>query len=115
MRILIIGGTSFIGPHLVTQLQSAGHDVTVFHRGQTDNFHEGAAAKILGDRKNIDLSATALMGVAPNVVVDMIPHSSRMPRAFCLFSPGLASASSASAAATSTAVSPSAHETPKGQ
>lgn len=75
MRILIIGGTSFIGPHLVAQLQSAGHHVTVFHRGQTDNLHNRAAAEILGDRKNIAASAAALVGVAPDVVVDMIPHS----------------------------------------
>ena len=37
MRALNIGGTSFIGPHLVAQLLSAGHKVTIFHRGQTDN------------------------------------------------------------------------------
>src|ERR1700733_12644183 len=34
MRILIIGGTSFIGPHVVRNLISAGHEVTVFHRGE---------------------------------------------------------------------------------
>jgi len=34
MRVLIIGGTSFIGPHVVRSLVSGGHEVTVFHRGE---------------------------------------------------------------------------------
>ena len=34
MRVLIIGGTSFIGPHVVRRLISGGHEVTVFHRGE---------------------------------------------------------------------------------
>ncbi len=34
MRILIIGGTTFIGPHVVRRLVSDGHEVTIFHRGE---------------------------------------------------------------------------------
>ncbi len=34
MRILIIGGTGFIGPHVVRRLADEGHEITVFHRGQ---------------------------------------------------------------------------------
>jgi nucleoside-diphosphate-sugar epimerase len=34
MRVLIIGGTAFIGPHVVRSLVSGGHEVTVFHRGE---------------------------------------------------------------------------------
>ncbi|MDZ8067143.1 MAG: hypothetical protein RMY64_16230 [Nostoc sp. DedQUE08] len=32
MKILIIGGTNFIGPPLVRQLITMGHEVSVFHR-----------------------------------------------------------------------------------
>ena len=35
MRVLIIGGTHFIGPAVVRSLHEMGHEVTVFHRGQT--------------------------------------------------------------------------------
>jgi len=33
MRILVIGGTNFIGPLVITGLHRKGHDVTVYHRG----------------------------------------------------------------------------------
>ncbi len=35
MKILIIGGTNFIGPWVVRHLVTMGHDVTLFHRGKT--------------------------------------------------------------------------------
>jgi nucleoside-diphosphate-sugar epimerase len=36
MRVLIIGGTKFIGPHVVRQFVDQGHDVLLYHRGQTE-------------------------------------------------------------------------------
>jgi nucleoside-diphosphate-sugar epimerase len=36
MRILVVGGTGFIGAPLVQSLWDGGHDVTVFHRGNTE-------------------------------------------------------------------------------
>ena len=58
MRILLIGGTRFIGRHVVESALGAGHDVTIFHRGQhgTDLFPD--VEHRLGDR-NSDLSALA--------------------------------------------------------
>jgi pimeloyl-ACP methyl ester carboxylesterase len=35
MKILVIGGTNFIGPPVVHRLNAMGHEVTVFHRGKT--------------------------------------------------------------------------------
>jgi nucleoside-diphosphate-sugar epimerase len=37
LRVLIIGGTRFIGAHAARQLVEAGADVSVFHRGKSDN------------------------------------------------------------------------------
>jgi nucleoside-diphosphate-sugar epimerase len=36
MHILIIGGTKFIGPHVVRQFVDQGHDVILYHRGKTE-------------------------------------------------------------------------------
>ena len=36
-RVLILGGTRFIGAHVARRMFDAGADVTVFHRGTTDN------------------------------------------------------------------------------
>ena len=35
LRILILGGTGFIGPHQVRYAVERGHSVTVFNRGRT--------------------------------------------------------------------------------
>ena len=34
MKLLILGGTVFLGPHLVAAARAAGHEVTLFHRGR---------------------------------------------------------------------------------
>jgi 2'-hydroxyisoflavone reductase len=36
MRILILGGTGFLGPHLVDQAIDKGWEITTFNRGKTD-------------------------------------------------------------------------------
>ncbi|GIH78396.1 NAD-dependent epimerase/dehydratase family protein [Planobispora longispora] len=50
MRILIIGGTRFVGRHITEAALAAGHDVSLLHRGRTgpDLFPE--AEHILADR-----------------------------------------------------------------
>ena len=37
MRILVLGGTGFIGPHLVKHAVARGHKVTIFTRGRSDD------------------------------------------------------------------------------
>ncbi|MHC1547935.1 NAD-dependent epimerase/dehydratase family protein [Phyllobacterium sp. K27] len=37
MKVLVIGGTRFIGAHVVRQMHDAGDAITVFHRGTSDN------------------------------------------------------------------------------
>jgi 2'-hydroxyisoflavone reductase len=50
MRILILGGTQFVGRHLVTAALERGHTVTLFHRGNRNPFPE--VENILGDREH---------------------------------------------------------------
>jgi 2'-hydroxyisoflavone reductase len=58
MRVLIIGGTAFVGRHIAEAAIAAGHAVTVFHRGLTGTELFPQATHLLGDRDE-DLSALA--------------------------------------------------------
>lgn len=58
MRILVIGGTAFVGRHISQAAIDAGHELTLFHRGQTGGDLFPQAAHRTGDR-NTDLSALA--------------------------------------------------------
>jgi nucleoside-diphosphate-sugar epimerase len=40
VRVLVFGGTRFMGPHVVRELAARGHDVTLFHRGEHEAFPE---------------------------------------------------------------------------
>lgn len=51
MKVLIIGGTAFIGKHLTQTLIDRGHEVTHFNRGQTNSNAFPEVATIQGDRK----------------------------------------------------------------
>ena len=73
MRILVIGGTNFMGPLVVRSLSAQGHEITVFHRGQTQTALPQGVREILGDRRPIANSAAELQRLAPEVVLDMIP------------------------------------------
>lgn len=51
MKLLILGGTAFLGRHLVEQALLAGHEVTLFNRGQTNpDLFAGQVEKVIGDR-----------------------------------------------------------------
>ena len=51
MKILIIGGTRFIGRHLVTFARARGHEVTLFNRGKTNPDLFRRVKTIRGDRE----------------------------------------------------------------
>jgi 2'-hydroxyisoflavone reductase len=60
VRLLVIGGTSFVGRHLVEQAVAAGHDVAVFHRGRTNpDLLEGRVEHRRGDRDTGDYTSLA--------------------------------------------------------
>ena len=52
MNILIIGGTGFLGRHLVTAAQMRHHQVTLFHRGNYPPSGLAGVEQIYGDRNN---------------------------------------------------------------
>ncbi len=73
MRILVIGGTNFMGPLVVRSLSEQDHEVTVFHREQTQTHLPHGVKEILGDRRSINEKADQFLRLAPEVVLDMIP------------------------------------------
>ena len=58
MRILVVGGTQFVGRHLVEAALAAGHRVTLFHRGTTNDDLFPVAEHRHGDRDG-DLAGLA--------------------------------------------------------
>lgn len=52
MRVLVIGGTQFIGRATVPELLRRGHDVTIFHRGKTPSPFGDRVTELLGDRQD---------------------------------------------------------------
>lgn len=60
MRILVIGGTRFVGRHVVAAATAAGHDVTLLHRGLHGADLFGDSAHRLADRNDADALAAAL-------------------------------------------------------
>ncbi len=73
-RILVLGGTGFIGPHMVREALRRGHDVTLFNRGKTNNALFPDLQLLVGDRNN---GLDTLKGGKWDAVVD---NSGYVPR-----------------------------------
>jgi 2'-hydroxyisoflavone reductase len=78
MRLLIIGGTMFLGRHVVEAATARGHDVTLFHRGKTNPDVFPAVERIIGDRTT-DLSGLA--GGEWDAIIDTCGYHPRDVRA----------------------------------
>jgi len=76
MKVLFMGGTGFIGPHMVRALLNAGHEVTLFNRGRTNTHLFPELAKIKGDRLTDDIKQVS--GHDWDLIVD---SSCYVPRA----------------------------------
>ena len=59
LRILILGGTGFIGPHQVRYALARGHKLTLFNRGKNPQAWPGEVEELLGDRNTGDLQSLA--------------------------------------------------------
>lgn len=73
MRILVIGGTRFIGPAIVNLLHVTGHTVTLFHRGQSHVDGPPDLSHIHGNREHLTDFHDASARIKPDVVLDMAP------------------------------------------
>ena len=78
MKILILGGTRFLGRHLVDAALNRGHKITLFNRGKTNPDLYPNVETILGDRDG-DLDAMASRSW--DAVIDTCGYIPRVVRA----------------------------------
>ncbi|TVQ33188.1 MAG: SDR family oxidoreductase [Phycisphaeraceae bacterium] len=77
LRVLMLGGTGFLGPHTVEYAMKRGHTVTLFNRGRTRPHLFEELEQLRGDR---DGDLDALKGREWDVVVDTSGYVPRIVR-----------------------------------
>lgn len=75
MNLLIIGGTTFVGPALVEEALENGHRVTLFNRGLSSREPIAGAERVTGDRET-DLGRLA--GRSWDAVIDTCGYMPRL-------------------------------------
>ena len=78
MRLLMLGGTAFLGRHLVEDALARGHEVTLFNRGQRNPDLFPQVEHLRGDR---DGGLDALAGRRWDVAIDTSGYFPRLVRA----------------------------------
>lgn len=77
IRLLILGGTGFIGPHQVRYALERGHEVTIFNRGRSAGMFDGVE-EVTGDRAANDYAS--LRGRTWDAVIDNSASSATAPQ-----------------------------------
>ena len=67
LKILVLGGTGFLGPHIVRHAMSQGHTVTLFNRGKTGPRQLPDVETLIGNRNN---NLKALQNRKWDIVID---------------------------------------------
>jgi nucleoside-diphosphate-sugar epimerase len=92
VRVLVIGGTNFIGPPAIAELHRRGHEVTVYHRGLHEPELPPGTRHIHSPRAAIPVLhfPSALSDPPPDVVLHMFPVGEEDSRAAAARFTGLA-------------------------
>ena len=90
MRVLVLGGTQFIGPPVVRRLVGLGHEVAIFHRGQTETPLPESVKSFHGDRARLGDYAADFRAYEPEVVLDTLAMTERDAEAVMATFTGLA-------------------------
>src|SRR6059058_5867845 len=77
MKLLVLGGTKFLGRHVVESALARGDEVTIFTRGQTNPELFPEVEHLRGDR---DGDLTALEGRSWDAVIDPSCYVPRVAR-----------------------------------
>lgn len=75
MRVIVLGGTVFIGRAVVEELVGAGHDVCIVHRGNHEPDDLPAAQHIHVSRDELTSARDQIEAFAPDALVDNIAIS----------------------------------------
>jgi len=76
MTALVLGGTRFMGIHLVNELISAGYDVTIATRGTAPDPFGDKVTRLVADRNNPDSLRNAFAGKFYDITVDNLAYCS---------------------------------------
>ncbi|HMK10301.1 MAG TPA: NAD-dependent epimerase/dehydratase family protein, partial [Acidimicrobiales bacterium] len=68
---LVLGGSVFVGKHLVEALVAGGADVTVLNRGQTPSSLDPSVKRLVADRTDVAQMRAALSGRDWDVIFDV--------------------------------------------
>ncbi|WP_323191844.1 NAD-dependent epimerase/dehydratase family protein [Halostella sp. PRR32] len=81
-HLFVIGGTRFIGRHVVDEFREHDYEVTVFNRGNHENpfADSDGVSHVEGDRTDDGDLAAAAREVDPDVVVDCVAYKPREVR-----------------------------------
>ena len=79
LKLLILGGTGFLGPHTVEYAQQRGHEITLFNRGKTNLGLFPDLETIIGDRDpDVDAGLSGLENRQWDAVIDNSGYVPRM-------------------------------------
>jgi nucleoside-diphosphate-sugar epimerase len=83
MRVVVIGGTNFIGPHVVATLHRLGHEITVYHRGHHEPELPTGVRHLHSPLAGIPVLhfPPEIVDPAPDVVLHMFPVGEEDARA----------------------------------
>ncbi len=81
MNVLVLGGTQFVGRHIVERLIAAGHAVTVFNRGATPDPLPASVERLQGDRDAGAAGLAALGDRMWDACIDVSGLTARQVRA----------------------------------
>lgn len=81
LNVLVLGGTQFVGRHIVEALLAGGHRVTVLTRGRTPDELPETVERLKGDRDERTAGLAALEGGTWDACVDVSGYTPRQVRA----------------------------------
>lgn len=75
MRVVVFGGTGFVGWRIVRELVDNGHDVTVVHRGVTEPEPKIPVTHVHGSRAEIEDLWPRISELSPDGLIDVAAYS----------------------------------------